>query len=525
MPRGARASLFRCGEVKGPENSGAYDRELTRGAFFNVLGVVARLVQPLYILVITWFWGPAFSGVYLLGHSLVEVISGVIVTGYTDATTIFGSRHADKATGDEAHRAALYRIFGNAFTVSVGLAFLAALVAQMAGRTAIENVFPRYRELLPGVYFLAWSLVPRSASQMAIAATKATMHMHHDALVNGVVQPLGMLAACFLTYGLGGGLTMLLAAQFVVDCVVCGLALRAFSRHFSLAELGRALRAFRFDRDMLSFAVPQSLNLTFNRYIARLDGIMLASFGLSEAELGYFSTAALLTSNIAQIRLVFSGAMAPVAARYHASGERQAFSAALGRVSRWTTSLVVPAVLLSVILREDVLRLVSRSYGHDSLFVAVLLIPPLTNCAYGMAGACLMFTGHSRVTLANSFSVAILNTLFTYLLIPRYGMLGAAVATALATTMTTVLQMIELSRIEDVRISWAAVWKPHVGFLAGLVVIALLWDPVSLPLAGRIGLSLAVLLGYGALMVILDHEELTAVRRALRMVRGRTLGS
>lgn len=503
-------------------NGDAYDTELKRGALYNLLGVVARLVQPLYILVITWLWGPAFSGVYLLGYSLAEVVSGVIVAGYTDATTIFGSRHADAAEADEGHRRSLYRVLGSAFLVSAGLAFLAGLLAQVAGRAGVEHLFPRYRELLPGLYFLAWALVPRSISQIAIAATKATMRMEYDALVNGVVQPLGMLAACFVTFALHGRLTMLFGAQLVVDCVVCAMALRAFAKHFSLQELGRALSAFQIDREALGFAVPQSLNLTFNKYIARLDGIMLASFGLAEADLGYFTTAALLTSNITQIRLVFSAAMAPVVARYHANGEKEAFQTALGRVSRWTTSMVVPAVLVAVVLREDVLRLVSSTYGKDSAFVAVLLVPPLTNCAYGMAGASLMFTGHSRVTLANSFSIALFNTVFTYLLIPRYGMLGAAIATALATSMIMLLQMIELWKIENVGIAWSAVWKPHVGLFLGLIVVAFLWDPASLPPLGRAAAAIGILVGYGALMIALDLEELGGVRRALGLSGGRS---
>jgi O-antigen/teichoic acid export membrane protein len=322
-----------------------------------------------------------------------------------------------------------------------------------------------------------------------------------------------MLLACFATYALGGRLTELLAAQLFVDSLVCALALGAFSRHFALRELASAVRALRFDRELLGFAVPQSLNLTFNRYIARLDGIMLAAFGLGQVQLGYFSTAALLTSNIGQIRLIFSGALAPVVARYHSLGERQAFQDALSRVTRWTTSLVVPVILVLLVLREDILRLISPAYGRPSHFVAVLLIPPFTNCAYGMAGACLMFTGHSRVILANSFSVAILNTAFTYLLIPHYGMMGAAVATALATSITTAGQVLELRMLERVAVPWRAVWKPHLGLVAGLMVVLLVWDPTTLPWMGRIALAAGLFVGYGALMLALDHEELTHIVR------------
>jgi O-antigen/teichoic acid export membrane protein len=500
--------------VTAPEDTpDRYDGALKRGALFNMLGGLARLLQPAYVLVISWLWGPPFACPYLLDHAPTEIVSGVIVAGYADATIIFASRHTDAAAGDLERRRALYHVLANTFAFSVGLALLAAVGAQLGARALVEHVFPGYRALLPGLYLLAWSLVPRSALQVAIAATRATLRMQYDALLNGLVHPLCMLLGCLATHALGGQLTELLAVQLCVDSIVCLLALRAFARHFSVRELLLALRSFRFDRDVLVFAVPQSLNLTFNRYIARLDGIMLAAFGLGQAELGYFSTAALLTSNIGQIRLVFSGALAPVVARYHGSGERLAFQEALSRVTRWTTSLVVPVILVSLVLRDDLLRLVSHEYDRHSAFVAVLLIPPFTNCAYGMAGACLMFTGHSRVILANSFCVAILNTAFTYLLIPRYGMLGAAVATALATSLTTGLQMLELRRLERVAVPWRAVWKPHVGLLAGLVALFLVWDPVALPLLGRLAMAAGLAVGYGVLMLLLDHEELVGFTR------------
>jgi O-antigen/teichoic acid export membrane protein len=117
------------------------------------------------------------------------------------------------------------------------------------------------------------------------------------------------------------------------------------------------------------------------------------------------------------------------------------------------------------------------------------------------------------VTLANSFCVAILNTALTYMLIPRYGMVGAAVATAVATTITSGLQMIELRRLEGVAIPWKAVWRPHLGLGIGLGVLGLLWDPVDLPLLGRVGTAVGLAVGYGLLMLLLGHEELVGLAR------------
>ncbi len=498
------------------EQQARYDRALKRGALYNTLGGLARLVQPLFVVVVTWLWGPALIGPYLLAISFMEIVSGALVNGYTDATTIFASRHLEHADTDPRQKRALYDVLANSLLCSLGASLLCALLAQLGASFLVGRFFPQYGQLLPGLYLLMWALLPRAAGQFAIAATKATMRMEYDALLNGMLHPVALLLAGLLAYALGGGLSALCAAHLAVESLVCVLGFRAAGRLYDLRALLHAVRHFRFDRALLAFALPQSLNLTFNRYIARLDAIMLAWFGVGAVQLGYFGTAALLTSNLAQLRVVFTGALAPVASRHYGAGDKRAFEEAMNRVARWATSLVVPAVLLCLLLREDLMRLVSRAYGGHSLFIAVLLIPPFTSCAYGIAGSCLFYAGHSRVTLFNSSLVALLNTGFNYVLIPRYGLLGAASATALATSLTTLLQMLELWWIEGVRIRWKAVWKPHVGLAAGALLLWLLWDPASLGAWAKARTACGLLLGYPALMLALGHEELLALVRRWR---------
>lgn len=499
-----------------------YRTALRRGAAFNLLGLVTRLGHPLFLLLVTWLWGPAFVGLYLLAQAIMEVAASAIIDAPADATVVFASHHAEAADGDAAVRRNLYRVLATTVRMAVGLAALVAIAALAGGRAVIGRLFPAYQALVPGIFFLAAALIPRALTHAAIAATKAMLHMEYDALLGGLVHPLALLASGALVYVAGGGLTALLGAQLAVELLVCGLALGAFARHFSFREMARALRAEPSDRRVLSFVLPQGANLTFNRYIARLDGIMLAAFGLASSDLGYFGTAALFTSSLAQIRAIFSGALAPLAARLHSGGQRAQLEETIGRVARWTTSLVAPVILALVALRADVLRLASPDYGQASLFVAVLLIPPFTNCAYGLAGACLMFTGHSRVTLANSLSVALLNTGLTFLLIPRLGMLGAAIATAIATSIMTGLQMIELARLEGVAIRWRAVWKPHAAFAAGLVPLALTWDPARLGPLPRLAVALLACAIYLGLLVALRHEEVVAAWRRLRDRRRRS---
>ncbi|HEX6242396.1 MAG TPA: polysaccharide biosynthesis C-terminal domain-containing protein, partial [Polyangiales bacterium] len=272
------------------------------------------------------------------------------------------------------------------------------------------------------------------------------------------------------------------------------------------------LRASRFDAELLRFAIPQSLNMTLTKYLTRLDVMMLGALGHSDFELGLFGAAAMITTNIREVKLIFSGALGPVIARHHALGQRAEFEAVLGRVTRWSTTIAVPIVLLAAALRTDLMHVVSKEYARaDNAFFLILLVPPLLSCAFGLAGNCIVYTGHSAYNLLNSVLVAIFNTAFSYLLIPRFGLLGAAWATAAASLAISGLQLIELSALEQVRLRLAAIYKPHIGLAMGSLLLWLVWDPAELSGLARGGVAVGVVSAYLLLMVVLRHEELVGL--------------
>lgn len=492
----------------------AYEDRLRKGALINLLGLIGKLLFPLLFLIITWLCGPEQVGLYMLAVSLAEVAVSAVQAGFTDAILVYASRHADRAHDDPAEHAALYRVLAGGFAIPIAIALLLAMAAQFGAGLFVELVYPDRPALVPALRIIGVTLPFIALSQACIAATRAQMRMEYDALINAFARPSLLLALSAAFWKLQPTLASLMWAQLATYVLLAGFSVRAFTRFYSLSALVRAIRAGGTDPEVLRFALPQSLNLTLNKYIGRLDVMMLGALGHTDFELGLFGAAALITTNIREVKLIFSGALGPVIVRHHAEGDRVGFAQMLSKTMRWSTSIGVPILLLVAFLRTDLLRIVDASYAAaDNRFMLVLLITPFCSTAFSLIGNCIVFTGHSRYNLLNSVLVAGLNTLFCSILIPSYGLMGASVATALATTLITLLQAIELGKLEGVWVDMRAIYKPHVGLAAGLIVLALAWDPAALPTPQRLLLALIVLLGYGALMAALRHEELVGFLR------------
>ncbi len=509
-PHGVARSDFclRTAMSENNQNDRRYARQLTQGAVLNALGLSGKLLKPVILFVATWLFGPESMAVYLLALSATDLFAGFAISGYIDATTLYASSVTKKRPGAGSTEAMAdgdtqaYRVVANALVATLLLSVMTALAVTLGGRFVVESLFPSYATLVPGLTLLAVSLVPRAFADITIAATKAHLTMKYDALLKGGVQPVAMLAFTLGAGWLKTGIIGVFVAQLLAECLVAIGAALAFRGYFSYRRVAAQLFPFQFDRRVSSFAFPQGISLTLHHYIAQLDVMMLAAFGTPKLLVAWYATAARLTSELRQLRVVFSTALGPVFARQYASGETKAIEDTLGTLSRWTTSLAAAAILPLIVLRDDIFRLIDHAYQGDSLFVALLLAVPLVNCAFGLAGNSLVFAGRSYLALTNNVLVALANTALNYALIPRWGLRGAAVATLSAICMVSALQIFEIRRLDRIRWQWRAMIRPYVGVLASVIVLVTIWDPAKWSsLGARAAVALTLPAGFGVWML------------------------
>jgi hypothetical protein len=100
--------------------------------------------------------------------------------------------------------------------------------------------------------------------------------------------------------------------------------------------------------------------------------------------------------------------------------------------------------------------------------------------------------------------------------------MGAAIATAVASGVITVAQLVELRALEKLSVRWRRVYKPYVGLGIGAACLALLWDPVTIPGVGaRVAVAGGMVVLFVLLMLLVGHEE---VRRLVGRFGGSRSG-
>ncbi|MEQ1616348.1 MAG: lipopolysaccharide biosynthesis protein [Hyphomicrobiaceae bacterium] len=160
--------------------------------------------------------------------------------------------------------------------------------------------------------------------------------------------------------------------------------------------------------------------------------VLIVSRYLSPNEVGIYFAAAKTMSLVMFVHYAVGSAAANRFATLHARGDREALQPLVADAVRWTfwPSLAAAAVLLA--LGWPLLRLFGPTFtsGYPVMFILVLGF--LFRAAMGPSEFLLNMMGQQKMCAAVLAVTAALNVSLNFALVPRFGLVGAATATALA---------------------------------------------------------------------------------------------
>jgi O-antigen/teichoic acid export membrane protein len=122
-----------------------------------------------------------------------------------------------------------------------------------------------------------------------------------------------------------------------------------------------------------------------------------------------------------------------------------------------------------VLFGRQILSLWGDRFEDAWLVLVLLAAAQLVNVATGTAGTVLIMGARQKVELANSIIALLLGLVLDVLLIPRLGILGAAVGAGASMTVVNALRVIQIQRLWKANPINAKYVKP---FVAGLVAAA-----------------------------------------------------
>jgi len=162
----------------------------------------------------------------------------------------------------------------------------------------------------------------------------------------------------------------------------------------------------------------------------------------------------------------------PTIAELQASNEWKHLERLYQTISRWGLTLNLPVFLIIVMFPTQILSIFGESYESGATALIILACSELVNVATGICGSVIDMGGHNRVKLFNSITTVIVAIGTNLLLIPRWGVLGAAVAAFASIAIINLLRLVEVLVLYKMHPYNREFLKP---VTAGIVSLAAIW--------------------------------------------------
>lgn len=191
----------------------------------------------------------------------------------------------------------------------------------------------------------------------------------------------------------------------------------------------------------LAVSLPFMFMDGFYLILSHTDVLILDLFRQPEDIAVYF--AALKTTGlIAFVHFAVIAVVTPRISQQHAAGRRDELAALLRDASQWMfwPSLLTAAGVLA--LGWPLLWLFGAGFTYAYPVMFILAAGLMVRAAMGPADALLNMMGHQKLTMLNLLAATVLNVALNLLLIPLYGLYGAAAATALSVSIQAVMLLL-----------------------------------------------------------------------------------
>ncbi|MBV9208807.1 MAG: polysaccharide biosynthesis C-terminal domain-containing protein, partial [Actinobacteria bacterium] len=412
-------------------------------------------------LVVTRSFSRAAAGAFFAATSLFLIIEAVCTLGAVPGTVYFIARL--RSVGQH-HRIpqVLRTAVRPVAVVSVAAAVALVLAAPPLARVLVHDQFghvgARPAEIAAELRALAVALPFAALLDTLLGATRGFRAMGPTNVIDRIGRSVAQLTGITVVAAAGTAALLgpLWALPYVPAACAAWLWLRRIQRRplpgevpvtAASAQIHKPRRAGMHRREALRFwrfTAPRGLALLAQVTIQRLDIVLVAIMrGPVEAAIYTAATRFLVTGQFAiqAIGMASQPRFTEMFARADFRGANRVYQA----TTAWLVLLTWPVYLLAIFFGPQILAVFGHSYRAGAIVMVILGVAMLLLTGCGLVDMVLVTTGRSSWSLANGLLAVTVNVVLDVLLIPRYGIAGAAVGWSVAIVVTNLLPLAQVA--------------------------------------------------------------------------------
>lgn len=392
--------------------------EILRGAGI-ALGLRGSAVIAGYAVIfsISRIYGAHGVGIYSLSMAMLAMMEIGVGLGFKMASVRIVPEYMTRGS-----LSVIKRVYLTMLLMTLALALIATIALLTGSRWLAENVFGD-PALAKGFMAAAFTLPLVVANGINVETIRGFRRLHLSEYLRDLNTLVFTLLGVLLLWG------TFVSETLPVWCYGAGTAVScAASGAYLFARIGRVPVA-KVDtlspRALLTFALPMMAMQFMSVYLGRVETLLVGWLS-STRDVGLYSAAFKLASVTNLLVTSVNMIGAPKIAELYWSGDRPGLVRSVRLCSAlmfWTSA---PIILFMMVTARFWLGLMGDDFRAGSSALVIIAVGQLVNALCGPAGVFLNMTGHQHILRNIAFVALVVNISTGLLVIPRLGMLGAA---------------------------------------------------------------------------------------------------
>ena len=398
---------------------------LTGGAVVSIANVIAILSGFIFSLIMARLYGAWSTGVYSIIQSIFMLTMIIASFGFNTAILKYMPLHEAQYSMQSAR--GVYRKMSGILLIS-GVVISACLYMAAAPLAEILLNKPYMQRI---IQFSAPLLLIFVLSRFFIQSLRAIKDIKLYSIII-VLEPvlrvlLLLLLSVYFLSELDPVFSYLISIALI--CIFSYLMVEKLMARKITNSNGKINKEQT--RELISISMPMLLTSLMQVVIAETDTIMLGIFKSAET-VGIYAITFKIAAFTSFFLGVFNAVLAPKFSELFHKQDLDSLQFLAQKTASVSAVVTLPIALIFLAFGNHVLEFFGSEFKTGYIALVMLVIGQLVNVISGSVGYFLDMTGHQKAFNIIVSSSAIMNIVLNLILIPRYGLEGAAFASMLS---------------------------------------------------------------------------------------------
>lgn len=409
--------------------------------------LIGMLLDIITKKVLTSHLSPADFGTYALALTVISITGAVATLGLNEGVpryiAFFRGRHEEQKVHELIISAMLMGLIAGLLSIMVS----PALFQSLAG-----NSFDAQGKVLSVVKILIFAVPFTILLNLTVAIYRGFDRTNVNMYFYNIIRPVSLLGFASVSVFIGASLKGVVFADLLSMIFTFGIMSIYFIKKPPVKRTIKQERKIKFSeptRQLIRYSFPLLITATLLNIMSWIDTIMLGYFKSAEI-VGVYNAVYPLVGFLSLVVASMGFVYVPVTSKLWGQNDIAPLGSIYAVMTKWCFLLTFPLFALIFVYPEYfITKLYGAQYVSGAAALRILALGFIANSYFGFNYHTLLASGDSDFLMKCSVASAGINVIINFMLIPEYGMVGAAIGTAVSFTSIEVLMTLRAWRKQN----------------------------------------------------------------------------